>query len=247
VTAGRNRIWAVYSRQFFATYKDGSLHSARQILPFVFSLVPHNSVVDIGCGIGTWLSVAKELGAKKVRGFDGEYVDSSMLTIDQSEFRVADLKSSISCDQPFDLAMCLEVGEHLPDSSAVGLVDSLASLAPVVLFSAAIPGQGGTGHINEQWPDYWCTLFKRCGFACVDILRVKFWTDPSIEPWYIQNAFIYARQPNASLVSFVTDHPPSLVHPQIFGGALANTSLQRRLKRFARSSVRRLQIGMRLK
>jgi hypothetical protein len=61
----------------------------------------------------------------------------------------------------FDLAICLEVAEHLPPEAAEGFIDSLTRLAPVVLFSAAITFQVGNQHLNGQWPDYWATLFRR--------------------------------------------------------------------------------------
>ena len=90
--------------------------------------------------------------------------------------------------------MSLEVGEHLPDSSADELVRNLVNTAPVVLFSAAIPEQPGTGHINGQWPDYWAAKFKKHGYIPVDCIRRRIWNDPKVGYWYAQNAFIFVKE-----------------------------------------------------
>ena len=95
-------------------------------------------------------------------------------------------------ERRFELALCLEVGEHLPERSAPALVESLAAAAPVVLFSAAVPGQGGTSHVNEQWPPYWERLFAEQGMRKYDVIRPLIWCDRSIESWYRQNIYIFS-------------------------------------------------------
>jgi hypothetical protein len=92
----------------------------------------------------------------------------------------------------YDLAVCLEVAEHLPESSAADLVRALTAFAPVVLFSAAVPGQGGVGHINEQWPAYWKGLFEQHGFYRRDPIRPRIWTNERVHWWYRQNIFLFA-------------------------------------------------------
>jgi len=121
----------------------------------------------------------------------------------------------------FDLAMSLEVAEHLPPASAPVLVDSLVSHAPVVMFSAAIPFQGGEHHVNEQWPEYWASLFHERGFWVVDCLRREIWSHPAVNWWYAQNLLLFVE------AEYLRNHPRllrehaltgrrqlSLVHPR---------------------------------
>lgn len=183
-----------YSREWFGKQKAGALSSAEIILPIVIDLVAPKSVVDVGCGLGMWLSVCLKAGIKDILGIDGEWVNISELHIPEQSFRKADISRPFSARVKADMVMCLEVGEHLPPESARGFVESLTDIAPVVLFSAAIPHQGGTNHVNEQWPDYWAALFKARGYIPVDCVRRKVWTDPRVEYWYAQNTLLYVKE-----------------------------------------------------
>src|SRR6266542_308161 len=149
----------VYTQDFFRSRETGSLTSAHHIVPIVLDLVRPKSVVDVGCGLGTWLAVFAKHGVEDILGIDGGYVPTEALHIPPSRFRSCALTEALLIDRAFDLVVSLEVAEHLPRESAETFVESLATLGPAVLFSAAIPFQGGTGHVNEQWPEYWVKLF----------------------------------------------------------------------------------------
>ena len=189
----------VYGPEFFEAQVEGSLRSARVVAPIVCELVRPSSVVDVGCGCGAWLSALRECGISRVLGLDGDYVRRSSLLVPQDCFRAANLEKPISLGEKFDLALCLEVAEHLPRIAAPILVASLAKLSPVVLFSAAIPLQRGTNHVNEQWPQYWAELFERFGFKRIDAIRPRIWTDARVEWWYRQNMFLFVREDHIGL------------------------------------------------
>jgi hypothetical protein len=180
-----------YSDRFFDATEQTSHRSAQEVVPIVRTLVPFRSVVDVGCGRGAWLHVFGEHGAERIVGYDGEYVGVERLLIPRTCFRVADLSKPFQIDGRFDLAVCLEVGEHLPARRARGLVEALCKAAPAVLFSAAIPGQGGTYHINEQWPIYWELFFNACGYIKRDCIRPRIWNDQRIAWWYRRNMFLF--------------------------------------------------------
>jgi SAM-dependent methyltransferase len=152
-----------YTNQYFSALEIGVIPSARVIVPLVLGLVRARSVIDIGCGRGAWLKVFRENGVTDIHGMDGSHVDPESLLIDPSEFTAADLARPFTIARTYDLAVCLEVAEHLPAAAAPALVRELTRAAPVVLFSAAIPGQQGLGHVNEQWPMYWSRLFESHG------------------------------------------------------------------------------------
>jgi SAM-dependent methyltransferase len=199
---------------------DAAIHNfsaARQILPCILSLKPVNSILDVGCGIGTWLSVAQELGVTEIKGVDGVDLKASELKIPYDSFIQADLTLPFRLDKKFDLAICLEVAEHLPVSAAGTFIESLTSHSDFILFSAAIPGQGGQNHLNEQWPSYWQDLFRKKNYFPCDILRSRFWNNDQVEWWYSQNTVIYS--PAAVIQSLdlpVTESVNSLIHPALF-------------------------------
>ena len=183
-----------YNASFFDTQKEGALKSAEIVVPLVAELVRPCAVVDVGCGLGAWLAPFKDYGVTRILGIDGDYVDTSSLLIPRDCFRPLDLNRPVAVGEKFDLAVCLEVAEHLPETSAQPLIRFLCDLAPVILFSAAVPGQTGTNHINEQWPEYWKTLFARHGYVRIDAIRKLIWKNREVDWWYRQNTFFYVHQ-----------------------------------------------------
>jgi SAM-dependent methyltransferase len=199
-------------------------YSAEQVLSIVFEYCFPRSVVDVGCGVGTWLSVCRAKEVSAVFGVDGSYVDASLLQIPQDCFKAADLAKPINIGRSFDLAISLEVAEHLPSSMAETFVRTLIALAPVILFSAAVPRQGGFRHVNEQWPSYWVSRFAAEHYLVVDAIRPRIWNDDKILYWYRQNSLIFVRQdvlaPSAvwrEARERTRTNQLDLIHPELWG------------------------------
>jgi hypothetical protein len=215
---------AMYGRSFFDGQVAGSLESASVVVPLVLDICsPVQSVVDVGCGVGAWLSVFAERGVPTTLGLDGDYIDESRLLIPREQFHAVDLTCGLPAVGRFNLALCLEVAEHLPCTAARTLADGVARLAPVVVWAAAIPGQGGTGHVNERWPDYWVKAFDDLGYQVVDCLRGPLWDDVRVEPWYRQNLLLLISRESPSypqLLDRASDlcgqRPLNLVHPAMW-------------------------------
>lgn len=188
--------------------------AAEQVLPVLFEIYTPSTIIDVGCGLGNWIEVAKKISKADVIGVDGNYVNRSLLKIEENEFVEKDLTKPFDLDKKFDLAICLEVAEHLPETSAEGFVKSLTNHSDVIMFSAALPGQGGQNHINEQWPSYWQEHFDKCGFEMIDFFRFKIWNNPKIEYWYKQNLFLVVRKGHA-LANNESKIDYSLVHPEL--------------------------------
>jgi SAM-dependent methyltransferase len=164
-----------------------TLNGARMAFSHIFS-DPPQSILDVGCGTGTWLKAAREFGVPDVFGIDGILVPEDRRHL-SGVIKQCDLTVPFQLGRRFDVAMCLEVAEHIPDASAAGLISSITSHSDKVLFGAACPGQYGQHHVNCQWPGYWQELFNRHGFVCEDSIRWKIWNENGIEPWYRQNIF----------------------------------------------------------
>jgi len=151
------------------------------------------TVIDVGCGVGTWLSVFRDKGVE-ILGMDGNYVDPNLLLIDRENFVPTDLQYSIMLDKKFDLAITLEVAEHLTADRAAAFVEDLTKLSNVVVFSAAIPAQGGVNHVNERWLSYWVNLFTVNGYIAVDFVRPQIWQNNEVEFWYRQNMLLFCKK-----------------------------------------------------
>jgi SAM-dependent methyltransferase len=213
----------VYNESFYSRQRHQSLESAKVIVPIVLELTKPRSVVDVGCGLGTWLSIFRQHGVEDVLGLDGDYIDRKQLLVNASQFRAIDLSRGFRLERQFDLAVSLEVGEHLPLESAASFVDSIAGLAPCVLFSAGLPFQGGTNHINEQWPEFWVEHFSRNRFVVIDCIRQQVWRRREVQPCYAQNSFIFVHQEQLDqlprLKTLSGEHnlmQLSVVHPEIY-------------------------------
>lgn len=188
------RMQESYGEDFYGGMADANLASARAVVPEVLSFIQPKSVVDIGCGEGLWLKAFSEAGVSTIDGYDGDYVVRQNLKIPSEHFHAVNLEERIPLARTYDLAVCLEVAEHVSDANSRQLVESLTSAAPVILFSAAIPGQGGVHHINEQWPAYWQERFLERGYVPVDCLRMKLWNNPRVMFFYAQNIMFYVRK-----------------------------------------------------
>jgi cyclopropane fatty-acyl-phospholipid synthase-like methyltransferase len=180
------------------------------------------SVVDFGCGVGTWLATAKRLGAEHCLGLEGSWVKTQPLAAADLEIRDTGLEQTVSLQERYDLAISLEVAEHLAPERADSFVADLCRASNVVLFSAAIPGQDGDGHQNEQWPSYWAERFLRLGYMPLDVIRPIVQSDQTIDVWYRTNIVLYARpeQGLSILTNLKTKHLAHLdlpCHMEIVG------------------------------
>lgn len=183
-----------YGNDFFAYQQVGSLASARAVVPVVLENFQPASLLDVGCGAGAWLAAYLEHGAQDVVGVDGNYVRTDQLLVSPDHFRHTDVSRRFHLGRTFDLVQCLEVAEHLAPAASQVLVDSLVAHAPVVIFSAAPPGQGGENHVNERPYEFWRDCFAERGYALFDFLRPQILSRRSVEHWYRFNMLVFARE-----------------------------------------------------
>ena len=190
----------VYDNRFYSQFAETGLRSALRVLKIVFNHLQPQSVIDLGCGRGAWLRAAEILGSEQLTGVEGPWVSQDQLLTKQASLITADLETEFATlSGNYDLCICLEVAEHLRPEVTGEFVNTITSLSPVVLFSAAIPYQGGTDHKNEKWQCYWVDRFEERGFDCFDIFRPELWDDETVDWWYRQNAFLIVSRDNSGL------------------------------------------------
>lgn len=180
-----------YSAGYYGGISSVSKRSAEAMLPMIFEAIQPKSWIEIGSGTGSWTKTAIELGIPDCTAVDGPWVKDTELLIPKDKFIKHDLTRPLNLDRRFDLALSLEVAEHLDEKFADTIVQTLVSHADAVVFGAAIPMQGGTHHVNEQWPSYWISKFADRGYECFDLVRASCWDDERIAPFYIQNTFLF--------------------------------------------------------
>jgi hypothetical protein len=198
---------------------DGTDHTEaypKTLVPIFMEMFQPKTVCDVGCGLGAFLSVFKKSGVQKVKGFDGEWADRQAVSqyLDDNEFGLIDLEGTYpSVSEKFDLVLNLEVAEHVSDKNSDNLVSFLTGLGDTIIFSAAIPGQGGYKHINEQWEEYWEEKFNKKGFKKYDIIRHKIFSNKEIIYWYRQNILVYSKK---DLSHFPEVKLPNLISQELF-------------------------------
>ena len=178
--------------------RDEALECARVYLQYLWQFFQPVTVLDVGCGSSTWLKACHELGSKTLFGLDGEWSSQSLMIDPDINFRGIDLNKPFLAPEKVDMAINLEVAEHLEPSTGPHIIKSLTDSSDVVLFSAAYTGQGGYGHINERPHSYWAELFATHDFTPFDLFRPVFWDNEKIFMWYRQNIFLYVRKDSAS-------------------------------------------------
>jgi SAM-dependent methyltransferase len=225
-----------FTPDVYEQIRAGAQRSAAVIAPLVYEMAHPTTVIDIGCGEGWFARAFARLGCvveavdpaqtEAQEEVQGDGATRGLVCFHQQS--VDDLRAP---ETPWDLAVCLEVAEHLPETAADHLVLSLAHAAPVILFSAAIPGQSGHGHVNCQWPAYWVERFKQHGFEVSGELRWRIWNDERVESWYRQNILVAVDRQrvdsdvwnhlgNELFGPTAFDDPIAVVHPDIWAWKL---------------------------
>lgn len=196
-----------YTEAYFHRISEGSIRSAKEVYAALEDIgVKYGrdtTVIDIGCGVGEWNN-----GNENYFGVDYKIPVKSLI-IPKERYIELNLEKpetfkDVFDKSKFDLCLCLEVAEHISLERADALIELLCQLSDTVLFSAAIPYQGGTGHVNEQWQSYWSKKFENNNFyAPVNQPEIR--SNINIELWYRQNIILFKKFNNVT-EDFIINH-----------------------------------------
>ncbi len=217
----------IYDSKFYDMIAE-IIQDEEQIIPYVLEQINPKSVVDFGCGEGRWLMEVKRNNANiEILGLDGYYVNKDRLCISKDEFMAVDLRKKIRLSKKYDLAISTEVAEHIEEEYVDVFVDNLSMASDYILFSAAIPGQGGEHHVNKQWQSYWVKKFKSRGYKADFSIRNHFWNNTNINTWRKQNILVFSKNWEENITSDIVDvvHPDVMKHcvdrcQRIIGGSV---------------------------
>lgn len=147
---------------------ENSSDTAEIIVPILLDWYNPGSVLDLGCNTGWWLHWFINHGVTDVIGIDGTNMLAD-LKIPGESFICGDLTKPLALNRKFDLVLCLEVAEHLHEEHADHLVKIVTDHSDTIFWSAAVPGQGGWKHINEQPHEYWIEKFEKAGYSAREL------------------------------------------------------------------------------
>lgn len=214
----------MYDEEFYDLIVKYNYPSAQIVAPIIVNLIQPKSIIDFGCGIGCWLKAFDEsCKLDKMMGLEGKWLAKEKLMVSEKNIKYVDFMESweVTTEERYDLAICLEVAEHLNEEKGELLLDNMTKASDIILFSAAIPQQGGVGHVNERWQSYWVKMFQSRKYICVDILRPIIWKNQKILAHYRQNMFLFINEATigelSKLQSYI-DYPMliDVVHPEIY-------------------------------
>lgn len=156
----------IYNQKFFQNTIKLEAESAAQFVDIILEYYAPVSVVDIGCGAGLYLQELQRRGVRDILGVDGSPAAAAEFLLEKDKLIIFDLAKKYQFAKKYDLSLCLEVAEHLPETEADTLVETIIDASDQVIFTAAIPGQGprSIGHINEQPHSYWIEKFQQRNF-----------------------------------------------------------------------------------
>ncbi len=197
------------------SYKNLKNHpsqkSAEIISEIVHRKISLKSVLDVGCGVGIWMKKWKERGVSVVHGVDAKWVKDGKFVVPKKWINFHNIEKPFNQGRKYDLVTCLEVAEHIHEEYSEILVDSLVRHSKNILFSAAVPGQGGVHHVNEQFQSYWVEKFEKRGYKAYDIVRPQTWNDERVKFYYSQNCLFLSK----SKKDFRKVAIPDVIHPKL--------------------------------
>ena len=188
-------VEVMFNKSFFDKNLKWNVPIAKKLVELIMRFFTPQSVVDVGCGNAEFLAEFKKENIL-IKGYEGSRHALENSLVDRKFIEQFDLRNKIISQRRYDLALCLEVAEHIDKKFSRILVDSLTVLADTIIFTAAPPGQGGHFHINEQPKEFWIEKFQAKGFTYEVQISQKIRDEArknNILSWYSDNFMVFRK------------------------------------------------------
>jgi SAM-dependent methyltransferase len=186
----------IYDDKFFEKNLEWNKPIAAKLVNILIDYFNPSSVVDLGCGNAEFLSEFYKKGIL-IQGYEGSCFAIKKALIDKKYIQLFDLKNKIDSPRRYDLALCLEVAEHIENKFSQRLIENLTTLSDTVVFTAAPPGQGGHFHMNEQPREFWIDIFKQRNYNYDAQITERVRNDMKKDGvlwWYCDNIMVFKRK-----------------------------------------------------
>ncbi len=164
----------IYDKEYHEKIETEERPAAERIADYIFNKFNPSSIIDYGCSTGIYLKPFERYKID-LKGLENssDALENKLL----NEVEYCDLTIPLKLEYTSDFSLSIEVGEHIEEQYADIYVKNICDNSfKWVLFSAAIPGQSGVGHINCQYKDYWIKKFEK-NFFIVDYVETKLFLD----------------------------------------------------------------------
>lgn len=200
-----NIIWPSYWGDYFGILSPDSIYDedyytqhlkwrgdSHRIATAIVKQENPTSVLDLGCGIGLHLEGFENQGCT-VHGVDGSKKALENSVLEETQIENHDLRRPYETTQSYDVVLCFEVLEHIPQRYAATLVESIVKAGDVAYVSAATPGQSGKHHVNLQSQEYWIDLFERYGaeYDEISVEQLRNKVDIDSTDWILDNLMVF--------------------------------------------------------
>ncbi len=184
-----------YYERHFAQYRKWE----NKIGEYLYEELKPNSVLDLGCGVGSYLEGFLNAGCKNLLGIELSFSDVEKYIVEdiRSHIIEGDVTTSLNLNRKFDCVISFEVGEHIAPYGTEKFIDNLILCSDrYIILTAAPPGQRGTGHINLRSKDFWIESIVSKGFLyredLVEKYRVK-WKEFNVEKYILNNLMVFKK------------------------------------------------------
>jgi len=182
-----------YYKKKYIKYRSWEKDIGRNIV----SMFQPKSILDLGCGIGSYLEGALEGGCKDLYGIELNYDKAKKYITKNISFYIksGDITKELNLKKKFDCVLSIEVAEHVEMSQVSFFINNIIRYAEkYILFTAAPPGQPGRGHINLKKKNFWIKYIEDKGVTYKDEIVqqcVKAWSDFNTPLYILQNLMVF--------------------------------------------------------